>query len=237
MIEQIEKPVKLIKVPETSNIPTISTLCKEIGVLPGGAVLVGMATDELPVLFNISNTNTPNIVVWDGLVGQGLKLIKTMIEFILGYKRGFKTEFIIMSNNSNEWRGLSEHGLGVWDKDACIAIVPFWDSVSDQVLFALSGWISGIRRGTKSPIILFIDGLENIDKMSKESRGYFEQILLFGREKNIFVVATAKSGSREKLARWFEYFTSEIYGQDSLYWFEMNKRNEHIVFFAPITEI
>lgn len=218
------------------NIITLAELYEKIAPLPRDSILFGMATDQEPVLMSVSETKGSNVIVWDRIVGQGIKLIKCAIEFILRYKTGKRTEFVIMSNRTKEWERLNENGLGVWNDNECIAIVPFWDIVADKVLFALAGWTRGIRE-TASPIILFIDGLENIDRMGQDSKNWLRYVMLFGRKKNIYVVGTAKSESREHLQEWMEGFQAEIFGQGKLHWFEMDKPYGTINFYTPRTTI
>lgn len=218
------------------SVPSLQKVCKGILPIPSEAVLLGMATDEKPVLFNVQESY--NLLVWDRIIGQGICLIKTAVEFIMHYKdqTHFRTEFVILSNNTSEWIKLSESGLGVWDKDACIAVVPFWDRVADQVLFALSEWSQGAR-GTKEPVILFIDGLENVLKMSDNSKECLKKTLSSGRKKSIFVVGTARSENKESLKEWMQWFKAEMFGQEARHWFYMDENGNSVFFFAPTTVI
>lgn len=212
----------------------ISEVCKEIMPVPAEAILFGMGMDKLPVLFSVRDTVSPNTMIWDRIIGQGLRLIKTAIDFILHYKdqSHYPTEFVIISNNTSEWLKLSENELGVWSKNECIAVVPFWDKVADQVIFALSGWCVA-SRGTKMPLLVFIDGFENILRMGEEAQHNLQAVMSYGRKRNIYIIATANSKSRELLSRWLEFFQAEMYGQEQLEYFEMSDHKKSVIFWTP----
>lgn len=216
----------------------LAEVVKKILPMPDNAVVIGMGADGLPVCIDVSSPKSSNVIVWDKITGQGVKIIKTAVNYIVRYKNQslYRTEFVILSNNSKEWLKLSDSGLGVWDRHACIAVAPFWERVAEQVLCALAEWCVKDGR-TRRPVLLFIDGLENIDRMGEGSVNHLRQILSIGRNRNIFIVATASSENRADLARWFEYFQREVYGQESLHWFEYDENRSTIVFFAPTTEV
>lgn len=220
----------------TGYVPTLAEVCKEIVPLPEQAIVFGVGRDGLPVLYNICDPQSKNIVVWDRTMGQGLLLIKVAIEYILRYKSeaAFKTEFVIISNHTDEWKKLGEHELGVWNKNECIAVVPFWDNVSSKVLFALSGWCYGRQADTRSPVILFIDGLENVLDMSDDDQHNLRYVMQYGQRKNIYIVGTAQSKNRTKLVGWLDGFQREIVGQKDERWFMIEERGDQLLFCAPI---
>lgn len=216
------------------HILSMRELCEKILPISNKAILLGMAVDELPVLLDIESSTSPNILVYDRLEGQGLRLIKTAIEYILKYKKGTKTEFVIISNHSSEWEKLNENGLGIWNKNECIAIVPFWDEVTGQVLKALSEWIDW-DGNVKSPLILFIDDLSNLKSLSVQSRKNLRDVLLRGRGRKIHVIGTVSSNKKEDVREWVGGFQSEMYGQSALEFIEMEEFGESVVFWTPRT--
>lgn len=218
-------------------IKTLAEVCEKILPLPKDSVLLGMGRDGLPVLFNVSNKQSPNVIVWDRIVGQGIRMIKVAIEFILRHKTGLHTEFVVISNRTKEWSKLTENELGVWNNNECVAVVPFWDVVCDQVLWGLAGWIHK-EDAVKSPVVLFIDGLENVSRIGKDSQNWLRYITSCGRSKNIYVIACAESRNRESLAQWFDCFDAEVYGDpDKLNWLELDSEHKTILFFTPETTI
>jgi hypothetical protein len=213
----------------------ITALCEKILPLPKHTVLFGMAETK-PVLFNVVKNDSPNTIVWDRIAGQGLRLIKTAIEFILRFYEGNRVEFVIMSNHTKEWSRLNDDGLGVWNSNECVAVVPFWDKVADQLLFGLSKWVQE-KSLVKSPVILFIDGMENVDRMGEGSQLWLRHVMLYGRKQNIYVIGCARSENRETLTHWLEGFQAEIYGHEKIEWFEMDEQHDTILFFTPNTSI
>jgi hypothetical protein len=220
------------------KMPHLKEVCSKFSPFPPNSIMFGVAKDELPVMFDIEPRGSANTMVWDRVVGQGLRLIKVAIEFILMYmdKKSRHTEFVILSNNTREWLKLAESELGVWSKNECIGVVPFWDVVADQVIFALSGWCVA-ERGTKKPVIVFIDGFENVLRMGDKFQHNLKAILTYGRKFGVFVIASARSENRQDLSTWLDFFQAEIYGQGELEWFEMEENKKSILFWTPETTI
>lgn len=230
---------------KTNPVPSLAEVCKM--PLPGEAVLLGIGVDDNPVLYNPTDTSAPNIVIWDRVIGQGLRVLKTAIEYIVKYKTNHKskktnrTEFVVISNNVEEWEALTENRLGIWDKDACVAIVPFFDNVCNQVLKGLSGWVYKEKEAGR-PVFLFIDGLENVLDLDGDSQHNLNYIMSYGAMKGIHVIATARSQNRAKLSSLLDGFQCEMYGKADLEFFEYMEGRVSgvpgiVVFWTPETEM
>lgn len=219
----------------SADIATIDEIYKIVCPLPNDSILFGMATDNMPVLMSTHADKGANVIVWDRVVGQGLNLVKCAIEFILRYKTGDRTEFVVFSNKTKEWAQLSNCELGVWNKNECIAIIPYWDIVADQILFSLAEWVHRTR--ALKPVVLFFDDFDNITRMGADSQQWLRYIMEYGKKKNIYVVGTTKSENRDSILKWMDCFQAQIFGENKSYWFEMDKKRKSVRFFTPRTTI
>ena len=215
----------------------LSKLVKRNSPFVDGAVIFGEAEDGLPMAWNLKRKDSPNIIIWDKLVGQGLKILKVIAEFIFRYQRNTQMEFIVLTVNPEEWGELNKYGMGMSGDTSCIGIIPFYSDLADKVLSGLARWSTETHKGTKHPVILLIDGMENLTKVDKSFKDHFRCILDIGRRKNVYVVGTVNRDNFSKVQDWLYGFQQEIYGQDAIDLFEIMIEKEIIYFVVPETEL
>lgn len=166
--------------------PTLEEVLDVLGPMPYGSVFLGMADDGLPMMLDIHNImgNSSNILIWNGEVG----FLKMVAEFIMNYQDKREIEFVVFTNNSEEWEFLAKE-TNSKKNSPCIGVIPFWSDLADQVLLALAGWIhSGIK--PNHSVIVLIEGVDNILKMPLDARQNFHYILLKGVDKRVMAVGT-----------------------------------------------
>lgn len=222
----------------STSLPSLKSIYTQFKPFPEEAVIFGVCEkDCLPVMFNAADASSPNIIVWENIKNQGIKIVKTAIEFILRYKRQslYRTEFIIISDNMSQWSSLEKHGLGVGQKDECVAILPFHSTVVDNIITCLEQFANDYH-GAKKPVFLFIDGFEKVLDMEPTTLKSLAWLMVNGRKKNIYVVGTSKITNRSKIKNWVSRFGLEIFGVDNLL-FQMKEGDGHIFFWCPTTTI
>lgn len=228
---------KIVKAKNNSEIITLENYVKFLGILPHEAVLIGIAEDELPVMFNVLDKTTSNVIIWDMVEGKGLKILKVVSEFLFKYHNNdvVDAEFLVITQSPTSWEGLNELGMGVNGKTSCIGVVPFYGDLVEKLLDGLVRWIEDFK-GSKKPIMVLIDGLENIDKLSTESQRNFHRILTDGRKRNVYVISTAMMKNGKDVEKWMGYIKYHVIARPDD-WFETREGNDTLLFFAPETEI
>jgi len=169
------------------NRPTIDDVMDSIGPIPSEAVFLGMADDGFPVMLS-TFMSSANILIWNGEAS----FLKMVADFIMNYKGKGEMEFVVFTNNTEEWEFLA--GETNFKKDTpCIGVIPFWSDLADQILLGLAGWVNqGIR--PNHSIVVLIEGVENILKMPLESKQNFHYIFLRGKDRKVVAVGTAPKG-------------------------------------------
>src|SRR5258705_8105807 len=93
---------------------TLKRVMKFIGTLPDEGILFGLATDKMPVLFDVKYAKPSNIVIWDKLYKQGLRLLKVIAEYVLLHRgNASKVEFVVLTNNVEDCRELNKYAIGM----------------------------------------------------------------------------------------------------------------------------
>jgi hypothetical protein len=215
----------------------LSEVVKRNKPFPHNGVLFGVAEDGMPMAFDAHSSKSPNIIVWNKLVGQGLKILKVIAEFIFRYRTKTQMEFIVLTSSAEEWGELNKYGMGVNGETSCIGIIPLQSELSNKVLYGLARWVSEPHEEANHPIIVLIDGMENLSRVSQDFRDHFRCILQIGRRKNVFVVGTSDKKHFRQVQEWLDGFQQEIYGSDAVDLFETMVRKEIIYFVAPNTEL
>lgn len=220
-------------------IPSVRQVLDYVGVIPNEGILLGLATDRLPVLFNVFSSESCNIVIWDKLAHQGLQILKVIAEHIFHYRSlNDNVEFVVLTKHPEEWGELNRYGMGSTGKTSCIGIIPFYSEIADQVIHGLATWINERHSSAKAPVLILIDGLENLVDMDEDFKLDFRYILLQGHKKNVYVIGTSKKEVFSQIRSWLEGFQFEIYGcsKKPLFEFDDKGTKEKIYFIAPITE-
>mgnify|MGYP001563291549 FL=1 len=226
---------------KTSNLdinrPILSKIVEWITPLPDYAVLLGMANDGFPVLLNAQDTGSNNIVIWDKLARQSLHILKVISEYLFFHHKSKEIEFIVLTLYPEDYGELNKYGMGMKGKTSCIGIIPFGSKLAEQVMAGLAGWIHERHNSSKQPVIVLVDGLENVEKMSVEFQNHFRYLLDMGRRKNVYVVGTSSKSLFHKVQKWLDGFGIEIYGKDVEYEFEFLEGKNSILFYTPRTEM
>lgn len=216
----------------------LSEVVKRNSPFPKHGIIIGEPLDGgKPVSLDARNSESPNVIVWNKLLGQGLKILKVIAEFVFRYRRKSQMEFVVLTVHPEEWGELNEYGMGANDRTSCIGVIPFYSELSHKIVGGLARWASEYHSERNHPIILLIDGMENLEKMDDEFRAHFRCVLDIGRRKNVFVVGTADRKNFSKVQKWLDGFQKEIYGSDAINLFEVMIGQETIYFITPETEM
>jgi hypothetical protein len=232
---------KIVVAKDSPIVISLQDALKELLPLPHEAVFMGVADDTLPVLFNVLDSKTSNVVVWDMIKGNGLRVLKVISEFLFKYHNNdvVDTEFLVITQSPSDWEGLSEMGMGVTGRTSCIGVVPFYGELTKNLLDSVVQWIRHQEKfhGSKKPIMILVDGLEHINDLDEESQRNFHRILTGGRKRNVYVISTAMLKNGKDVERWMGYIRYHVVARPDN-WFESREPNgDTLLFFTPETEI
>ena len=217
--------------------PTLRKVLEWINPFPDYAIILGMAKDGLPVMFNAQDSTTRNIVIWDKLARQSLKILQVISEYIFYHHQSKGVEFIVLTLYPEDYGELNKYGMGISGKTSCIGIIPFGSDLAEKVIDGLAKWVHERHNSSKQPVIVLVDGLENVNKMSQDFQDHFRYLLDMGGRKHVFIVGTSSKKNFRSVQKWLDGFGSEIYGRDVEYEFEFLEGKDTILFYTPRTEM
>lgn len=124
---------------------------------PSNAVFMGVAEDGNPVLFDVLNPSSPNILIWNGSVD----ILKVIAEYIMRIQKGTRrktdVEFLVLTSDPDKWKFLYQMKAEEMKQTPCIAVAPLWSDLADQLIMSLSSWIHESKKSTKTVLVLVDD--------------------------------------------------------------------------------
>jgi hypothetical protein len=239
----MNKIIQVTKKAVINNRPSLRRVMESLSPIPGHAVVFGISNgDGLPVYLNAQDTSAPNIVVWDKLARQSVQILKVIAEYLFQYhaKVGFNAkgiEFVVLTLYPEDWGELNKYGMGMMGKTSCIGIIPFYSDLAEKVIEGLAKWVHERHNSSKQPVIILVDGLENIEKMSESFKNHFRYLLDLGRTKNVYIIGTSSKNKFAVIQKWLDGFQREIYGMDVSDEFEYVLGKDTLIFYTPRTEL
>jgi hypothetical protein len=243
-MKDFKKIVRVTNPVPVNNRPLLGDVLKSVGKLPGSSVVLGIPMDdkERPVMLDAHDPKAPNIIVWDKKARQGLNVLRVVAEYLFRFHSKFGhrakgIEFIVLTMYAEDWGELNEYGMGMKGDTSCIGIIPFFSELAEKVIAGLAQWVAERHSHSKQPVIILVDGLENLDKMGDGFKFHIRYLMDMGRSKNVYFIGTANKKNFHQVQDWMDRFQREIYGMDVEHEFEYVEKGGSIFFYAPLTEI
>jgi len=185
--------------------PSLADSLSELGPLPREAMLLGLASDGLPVLLNLHDPHPgPLLVAADPGTGK-TALLNLIAQAVTEMHTPGDVQFGVISNYPDEW----EH-LGGFEH--CIGIFPTYHDSAVDFLSSLSGWAHA-NRGSQQSILLMIDDLESMNDLDFDARQNLRWLLLRGPARRVWPIITLNAERASQVEDWLDAFRTRIFGQ------------------------
>ena len=185
--------------------PSLADPLSNLGPLPREALLLGLASDGLPVLLNLHDPHPgPLLVAADPGTGK-----TTLLQMIAQASTEMHTpgdvQFGAISNYPDEWGHLAE-------LEHCLGIFPTYHDSAVDFLSSLSGWAHANKGGQQS-ILLLIDDLESMNSLDFDTRQTLRWLLLRGPTRRVWPIITLNAERVSQVQDWLEAFRTRVFGQ------------------------
>ena len=187
-----------------SGIPIPEFKLPETASLPGGALMLGMAEDGLPVMLDLYDPAPgPLLVAGDG--GSGKTLFLQSLARASDLQDPGDIQFGVLTPFPEEWSALEprSHCLGVW---------PAYHPSAQSFLAQLVNWAEALP-DTRQAVLLLFDGFDLMTGSDFQSQHDLRWLLMYGPERHIWPVVTINPARLTHLQPWLEYFHTRVFGQ------------------------
>ena len=186
-------------------VPTLSEVLAGIGPLPREALLMGVASDGLPVLLNLRDPLPgPILVVGDAGVGQTI-FLQTMAQSVLQSHDSNNVQYGVITNHPEEWESVvaTAHRAGIFSPD---------QTGAQDLIVSLASWAHANRNARQS-VLLLIDDLEAVVTLDANTLQSFRWLLLRGPARRVWPVITLSAEKYTQVVSWLQSFRTRIFGR------------------------
>lgn len=188
-----------------ASAPSLADSLAELGPLPRESLLLGLASDGLPVLLNLHDPSPgPLLVTADAGAGK-TALLQLIASAAAEMHSPGEVQFGIITNYPDEWEMFAslEH---------CVGVFPAYHNAAIDFLHSLSGWAHA-NKGGKQSVLLLLDDLESVERMDFEARQTLRWLLLRGTARKAWPIVTVNADGAAQVEVWLEAFRTRIFGQ------------------------
>jgi len=184
--------------------PSLADSLSELGPLPKEALLLGLASDGLPVLLNLHDPLPgPLLVAADPGAGK-TALLQMIAQAVAHMHAPGEVQFGVITNYPDEWGHLTE-------LEHCVGIFPTYHDSAIDFLSSLSGW-AHTNKGSQQSILLLVDDLESIQHIDFDARQTLRWLLLRGPSRRVWPLISLNAERTSQVEPWLEAFRTRVFG-------------------------
>jgi Novel STAND NTPase 1 len=185
--------------------PTLSEILEEIGPIPREALLLGMASDGLPILLNLYDSH-PGPILVIGEAGAGKTgFLQTVARSAIQTHDANDLQYGVITNHTDEWESVEEtaHSVGVF---------PVNDVNAQDLILSLASW-AHTNKNTRQSVLLLVDDLEEVASLEADVVQNFRWLLLRGPSRRVWPIITLRAERYEHIVSWLQNFRTRIFGR------------------------
>ncbi len=184
--------------------PSLAETLSELGPLPTEALLLGLASDGLPVLLNLHDPLPGPLLIAADPGGGKTALLQLVAQAAAHMHTPAEVQFGVVSNYPDEWGHLA-------DCDHCTGVFPTYHELAVDFLSSLSGWAHANKGGSQS-LLLLLDDLESMEQMDFDARQTLRWLLLRGPSRRVWPIVSINARRASQVQAWLEAFRTRIFG-------------------------
>jgi len=193
-----------VKTSSNQVLPNQDDIVSGIIPLPPDTLMIGMAKDGLPILFQLKDPSPcPVIIIGDQDSGK-TNLLKTLAGSINMGKDPIDIQFGVVTNFLEEWQDLEV-------KPECLGIWPINHGSADQFIRRMVDWAKQPFHG-RQVMVLFIDNLASLLNTDLEVRENLKWLLMNGATRQCWTIASLNIVHAIRMKPWLGLFNTRIFG-------------------------
>ena len=185
--------------------PNLSEILEEIGPIPREALLLGMASDGLPILLNLYDSHPgPILVIGDAGAGK-TGFLQTVARSAIQTHDANDLQYGVITNQPDEWESVeaTPHSVGVF---------PVNHRNAQDLILSLASW-AHTNKNTRQSVLLLVDDLEQVASLESDVVQNFRWLLLRGPSRRVWPIITLSTEKYEQVLSWLQNFRTRIFGR------------------------
>lgn len=185
--------------------PTLGEILEEIGPIPREALLLGMASDGLPILLNLYDSHPgPILVIGDAGAGK-TGFLQTVALSAIQTHDANDLQYGVITSHTDEWERIEEtpHSVGVFHVNHTNA---------QDLILSLASW-AHTNKNTHQSVLLLVDDLEQVASLESDAVQNFRWLLLRGPSRRVWPIITLSTEKYEQVLSWLQNFRTRIFGR------------------------
>jgi hypothetical protein len=185
-------------------LPTLSDVLAGYSPMPPGALFLGVASDDLPVLLNLHDpVPGPILITADPGAGK-TRLLQTIALAAGAMQQPEDLQFGVLTNHPDEWSGVANVPNNV-------GIFPLYEQSAEDFILSLASWAHDNKTGQQS-VLLLLDDLEAASNLDFDARQNLRWLLLRGPARRVWPIITLNPKRMENIMPWLDAFHTRIFG-------------------------
>ena len=184
--------------------PSLAESLSQLGPLPQEALLLGLASDGLPVLLNLHDPHPGPILISADPGGGKTALLQLVAQAAEQMHAPPQVQFGAITNYPDEWGHLTE-------SEHCLGIFPTYHDSAIDFISSLSGWAHSNKGGRQS-ILLLLDDLESMQHLDFDARQTLRWLLLRGPARRVWPLVSLNAQRAAQVEPWLDAFRTRIFG-------------------------
>jgi hypothetical protein len=187
-----------------SAVNSLRESISSVSPLPREALFLGLAEDGLPVLLNLYDpVPGPLLITGDSASGKTalLQIIARATDLMHAPS---DVEYGIITSQPDNWKDFQ-------GTQNCVGVYSTHEDTSQDFLHSLVSWANN-NKGENHSILLLIDDLEAITKLSPEAEQNLRWLLLRGPNRRVWPIVALNAGRARSMESWLGFFRTRLFG-------------------------
>lgn len=189
--------------PEAAT-PTLASILADISPLPGEALYLGQAEDDLPVLLNIYDP-VPGAILITADEGSGkTAFLKTVAVAADMLHPPARVQYAVITPRPEEWQTLpgGTNSVGVYSTK---------DENAAELLQSLVAWAHN-NKGEEQAVLLLVDDLAALASLDEYARQNLRWLLMRGASRRVWCFVTLNASRAAQFTDWLAFFRTRMFG-------------------------
>jgi hypothetical protein len=191
--------------PRPGAAPTLREVLAASGSIPSEALLLGVASDGLPVLLNLYDPHPgPMLVAGDAGSGK-TAFLQTIAHSLALTHDPNNVKFGVLTNYPDEWENLQTlpHGAGIF---------AVGHKSAQEFIHSLASWAHS-NKSTGQCMLLLVDDLESVASLDLQAVKDLRWLLLRGPARRVWPIVTLNAPRYGQVLLWIQNFRTRVFGR------------------------